>query len=155
MKTGNCPSCGAQVQFKSAASAMAVCSFCRGTVLRDGASAENMGKLSEILDDYSPIQLGTTGAWKAKQFAVIGRLRLKYGDGAWNEWSIEFQDGTLGWLSDASGQFIVTRDLSGDQRPRDDGAEALHRERAIDREARGAFDGPGADVPGLHRNRRA
>jgi len=109
VKTSNCPSCGAQVQFKSAASAMAVCSFCRGTVLRDGASAENMGKLSEILDDFSPIQLGTAGAWKAKRFAVVGRLRLKYADGAWNEWSVEFQDGTLGWLSDASGQFIVTR----------------------------------------------
>jgi hypothetical protein len=88
---------------------MAVCSFCRGTVLRDGASAQNMGKLSEILDDFSPIQLGTEGAWKAMRFAVIGRLRLKYEDGAWNEWSVEFQDGTLGWLSDASGQFIVTR----------------------------------------------
>ena len=109
MKTTNCPSCGAEVQFKSAASAVAVCTFCRGTVLRDGASAANMGKLSEILDDYSPIQLGTTGAWKAKQFTVLGRLRLKYADGAWNEWSIEFQDGTPGWLSDASGQYIVTR----------------------------------------------
>ena len=109
MKTSNCPSCGAQVQFKSAASAIAVCSFCRGTVLRDGASVQNMGKLSEILDDFSPIRLGTEGAWKTKRFTVMGRLRLKYGDGAWNEWSVEFRDGTLGWLSDASGQFIVTR----------------------------------------------
>jgi hypothetical protein len=88
---------------------MAVCSFCRSTVLRDGATVANIGKLSEILDDYSPIQLGTAGAWKAKRFTVMGRLRKKYEDGAWNEWSIEFQDGTQGWLSDASGQYVVTR----------------------------------------------
>lgn len=88
---------------------MAVCSYCRATVLRDGASAANIGKLSEILDDFSPVQLGTGGIWKGQPFTVIGRLRLKYQEGAWNEWSIEFQDGTQGWLSDASGQFVVTR----------------------------------------------
>ena len=71
MKTSNCPSCGAQVQFKSAASAMAVCTYCRATVLREGASAENLGKLSEILDDFSPVQLGTGGAWRAKRFSVV------------------------------------------------------------------------------------
>lgn len=109
MKTSNCPSCGAQVQFKSAASAIAVCSYCRATVLRDGASAANIGKLSEIIDDFSPLQVGTGGAWKGKPFTVIGRLRLKYQDGSWNEWSIEFQDGATGWLSDASGQFVVTQ----------------------------------------------
>jgi hypothetical protein len=78
-------------------------------VLRDGASAANIGKLSEILDDFSAIQLGTGGYWKNRHFTVIGRLRLKYADGAWNEWSIEFQDRSLGWLSDASGQFVVTQ----------------------------------------------
>ena len=88
---------------------MAVCTYCRSTVLRDGATAANIGKLSEILDDYSPLQLGTGGAWKGKPFTVIGRLRLKYEDGSWNEWSIEFQDGTMSWLSDASGQYVVTQ----------------------------------------------
>jgi hypothetical protein len=88
---------------------MAVCSYCRATVLRDGATTANIGKLSEILEDFSPIQLGTAGVWKGKNFTVIGRLRLKYADGAWNEWNIEFKDGTLAWLSDASGQFVVTQ----------------------------------------------
>ena len=109
MKTSNCPTCGAQVQFRSAGSALAVCSYCRSTVLRDGARAEDLGKLSEILDDFSPVQIGTGGKWNAKPFTVMGRLRLKYEDGSWNEWAIEFMDGTQGWLSDASGQFVVTR----------------------------------------------
>ena len=117
MKTCNCPSCGAEVEFKSAAAALAICSFCRATVLRDGQSAAAMGKLSEILDDFSPIQLGTQGAWKAKRFTVIGRLRLQYADGAWNEWAVEFQDGSSGWLSDASAQFVVTRRADKAQPP--------------------------------------
>jgi hypothetical protein len=57
---------------------MAVCSYCRATVLRDGASTANIGKLSEVLDDFSPIQLGTGGIWKGKYFTVVGRLRLEY-----------------------------------------------------------------------------
>ncbi|HEY0634747.1 MAG TPA: DUF4178 domain-containing protein [Gammaproteobacteria bacterium] len=109
MKIANCPSCGAQVAFTSAASVMAVCPYCRATVLRDGATAENVGRLSEILDDFSPVQLGTQGKWQGKSFTVMGRLRLKYEDGAWNEWSIDFDDGSQGWLSDASGQYVVTR----------------------------------------------
>jgi len=92
---------------------MAVCSYCRATVLRDGASAANIGRLSEILDDFSPLQVGSGGAWKGKRFTVIGRLRLKYQDGSWNEWCVEFQDGSLGWLSDASGQYVVTRRNAG------------------------------------------
>lgn len=88
---------------------MAVCSYCRSTVMRDGASMEHLGKLSDILDDYSPVQIGTTGNWKGRPFNVIGRLRLQYEDGSWNEWCVEFGDGTLGWLSDASGQFAITQ----------------------------------------------
>ena len=86
---------------------MAVCTYCRSTVLRAGVA--QIGKLSEIIDDFTPLQLGTTGSWKGRQFTVMGRLRLKYADGAWNEWSIAFQDGSAGWLSDASGQFVLTR----------------------------------------------
>lgn len=96
---------------------MAVCSYCRATVLRDGATAENVGRLSEILDDFSPVQLGTGGTWKGKTFTVIGRLRLKYEDGSWNEWSIDFTDGSQGWLSDASGQYVVTRASPGAATP--------------------------------------
>ena len=119
MKISNCPCCGAQVEFRSAAAIIAVCSYCRATVLRDGASAANLGKLSEIPSDYSPIQLSTCGTWKGRRFTVIGRLRLKYADGAWNEWSIEFQDGTSGWLSDASLQFVVMQKNAAVKPPAD------------------------------------
>jgi hypothetical protein len=103
-----CPGCGAPVQFKSAASVIAVCEFCKTTLLKDAASVENLGKMSDVLEDYSPLQIGTSGQFSQRGFAIIGRIQLKYAAGFWNEWFVLFDDGTNGWLSDASGQFTLT-----------------------------------------------
>ncbi|MGZ8290124.1 MAG: DUF4178 domain-containing protein [Telluria sp.] len=103
-----CPSCGAQVQFRSHASVMAVCEFCRTTVLKDAASVQGQGKLSDVLEDYSPIQVGTSGVVGGRRFDVIGRIQLRYDAGFWNEWFLLFDDGASGWLGDASGQYSVT-----------------------------------------------
>ena len=42
-----CPNCGAPVEFASAASASAVCSFCRSTLLRDGETLSFGGGAAE------------------------------------------------------------------------------------------------------------
>jgi len=103
-----CPGCGAPVQFKSTASVMAVCEFCKTTLLKDATSVSNLGKMSEVLEDYSPVQIGTSGQFAQRSFSVIGRIQLQYSDGFWNEWYVLFDDGSNGWLSDASGQFTMT-----------------------------------------------
>jgi Domain of unknown function (DUF4178) len=103
-----CPGCGAPVQLKSAASIMAVCEFCKTTLLKDAESVVNLGKMSEVLEDYSPLQIGTSGQFGQRSFSLIGRLQLQYSDGFWNEWYVLFDDGSSGWLSDASGQFTMT-----------------------------------------------
>jgi hypothetical protein len=103
-----CPGCGAPVQFKSAASVMAVCGFCKTTLLKDANSVADLGKMSEVLEDYSPLQLGASGEFAGHGFSLIGRIQLKYSDGYWNEWYALFDDGRNGWLSDASGQYTLT-----------------------------------------------
>ena len=40
---------------------------------------------------------------------MVGRIQMRYDDGFWNEWYLWFEDGSDGWLSDASGQYAVTR----------------------------------------------
>ena len=55
MKTAHCPSCGAPVVFKSVASVYAVCEFCRSTLLRDGESLKNLGRMADLMDDPSLI----------------------------------------------------------------------------------------------------
>jgi len=104
-----CPSCGAQVVFKSSASVMAVCEYCQTTVLRDDNTIREQGKMSAVLEDFSPLQLHSQGMLDGVAFTLVGRIQLKYPDGLWNEWYLQFDDGTNGWLSDASGLYVVTR----------------------------------------------
>lgn len=108
MLTVSCPSCGAPVQFRSHASVMAVCEFCRTTVSKDLGAVKDLGKLSEVLEDYSPIQIGTSGKVGGRGFTVVGRIQLRYAAGMWNEWYLMYDDGQAGWLGDASGQYTVT-----------------------------------------------
>jgi hypothetical protein len=108
MQQVECPGCGAPVQFKSSASVMAVCGFCQSTVLKDAGSVADLGKMSTVLEDYSPLQIGTSGQYQQRSFSLIGRIQLQYSEGFWNEWYALFDDGTAGWLSDASGQYAIT-----------------------------------------------
>lgn len=103
-----CPACGAEVQFKSAASVMAVCAYCRSTLLREADAVRDLGKMSEVIEDHTRIQITTSGQYAGKNFGVVGRIQLKYADGFWNEWYVLFDDGSAGWLSDGSGQYVFT-----------------------------------------------
>lgn len=108
MQTVSCPGCGAPLTFKSHAAVMAVCEFCRATVLKDADSVKDIGKMSAVLEDYSPIQIGTSGVAGKREFSVIGRIQLRYEQGMWNEWYLLFADGTTGWLGDSSGMLVLT-----------------------------------------------
>jgi hypothetical protein len=108
MQKVSCPSCGAEVQFRSTASVLAVCEYCKTTILKDADSVKNLGKMSDVLEDYSPIQIGTSGVFGGRGFNVIGRIQLRYPAGMWNEWYVLFDDGKPAWLSDASGMYTLT-----------------------------------------------
>jgi hypothetical protein len=47
---------------------------------------------------------------------VVGRIQLRYDAGFWNEWYILFDDGSAGWLSDASGQYASPSTRPGRRR---------------------------------------
>ena len=108
MKTANCPSCGAPVTFKSGASLVAVCEYCTATLIKRGTELENIGKMAELQDDPTLIQIGTEGSYKGMHFGVIGRIQLEYGEGLWNEWYLMFDDMRTGWLGEAQGEFYIT-----------------------------------------------
>ena len=105
----SCPSCGAQVSVRSATSVLVVCDYCQSMLVRqpDNRFSDN-GKTSAVLEDYSLIQIGTTGRYLDRPFTVIGRLQKEYDRGSWNEWYLIFDDGQDGWLSDSCGQYAVT-----------------------------------------------
>ena len=72
-----CPNCGAPVEFASAASASAVCSFCRSTLVRDGEALKRIGTSAELFDDHSPLQLGVQGRRAGVAFTLYD-YRLSY-----------------------------------------------------------------------------
>jgi hypothetical protein len=111
VKTANCPSCGAPVSFRSTASVYAVCEFCRSTLLRDGDDLKNLGRMADLLEDPSRLQIGSEGRFRGIHFGVIGRIQLKHDSGFWNEWHILFDDGRSAWLSEAGGEYVVSAQL--------------------------------------------
>jgi hypothetical protein len=105
-----CPNCGAPVEFRSAASASAVCSFCRSTLVRDGDTLRRIGTSAELFDDHSPLQLGASGKYQGSAFTLVGRLQYGYAEGTWNEWHALFDSGKSGWLSEDNGAYVFAFD---------------------------------------------
>jgi len=105
-----CPNCGAPVEFASAASPIAVCSFCRSTLAREGEALRRIGESAELFEDHSPLQLGVAGRWHGEAFTLVGRLQMRYADGSWNEWHALFDGGKSGWLSEDNGRYVIAFD---------------------------------------------
>jgi hypothetical protein len=105
-----CPNCGAPVEFASAASASAVCSFCKSTLLRDGEALKRIGVSAELFDDHSPLRLGAGGTLQGRGFTLVGRLQYSYDGGTWNEWHALFDNGRSAWLSEDNGAYVLAVD---------------------------------------------
>lgn len=119
-----CPSCGADVEFTSAASVMSVCGYCQTTVVREGDDVKSQGKQSAVIEDHSPLQLGSSGTYGKHTFVLVGRIQLEYTEGVWNEWYIQFDNGKAGWLSETLDQYSLT--LSKGKHPALPGYHQLH-----------------------------
>ena len=101
-----CPGCGAPVEFRSAASTHAVCSYCQSTVVRDGETLSRIGRMAELFDDHSPLQLMATGRFNNKRFTLVGRLQYRGASGTWTEWEALFDDGSAGVLAEDNGSYV-------------------------------------------------
>ena len=110
-----CPGCGAPVEFKSAQSTHAVCGYCQSTVVRSGEVLTRLGKMAELFDDHSPLQLMASGRialdGQDQPFTLIGRLQYKGDAGVWTEWAAFLQDGTLATLGEDNGAYVFTRPI--------------------------------------------
>ncbi len=112
-----CPGCGAPVNFLSAQSTHAVCAYCQSTVVRSGDKLSRLGKMAELFDDHSPLQLGASGVWTRASgkitFTLVGRLQYQYAEGTWTEWHAVLVDGASAYLSEDNGAYVFTMPLAG------------------------------------------
>ena len=104
-----CPGCGAPVEFRSAQSTHAVCGYCQSTVVRSGETLARIGKMAELFDDHSPLQLLAAGRLGSQSFTLVGRLQYRASTGVWTEWNAVLADGTAASLSEDNGAYVFTR----------------------------------------------
>ena len=112
--TGLCPNCGSEITFRWAGSIQTTCPACKSILVKKGANFADVGKKTEVPLAQSRIQLGSEGKYKGKNFTVIGRIVYKYGRGHWSEWHIRIGEESA-WLSDASGDYVVTKQVDADK----------------------------------------
>jgi Zn finger protein HypA/HybF involved in hydrogenase expression len=105
----NCPACGAQVIFKTGSSVVVVCEFCHSVVARTDRGVEDAGKVADIVESGSPLEVGLRGVYLGVAFELTGRAQLQHAAGGfWDEWYAAFTDGRWGWLAEAQGRFYLT-----------------------------------------------
>ncbi len=83
-----------------------VYSYCQSTLIRD-QDWSVFGKMAELPREITPLQIGPRGVYKGESFELIGRQRLKWSDGYWNEWCALFPKGRIGWLAEAQGFYML------------------------------------------------
>src|SRR5919206_2459268 len=109
MLAANCPSCGAPVEFKSGQSIVVICGYCRSAVARTDRDLKDLGKVAELVETGSPLDVGLRGKWRDIPFELTGRAQLGHEmGGQWDEWYATFANGWLGWLAEAQGRFYLT-----------------------------------------------
>ncbi len=113
MKKFQCPSCGGELIFVSNVSVSVVCNYCNALVVRRDVDVESIGKMAALPDDMSPLMLGTLGSYRGTRFRIIGRMKMGWKHGSWNEWHIFLEDGGKGWLAEAQGFYAVAFEFEG------------------------------------------
>src|SRR5687768_5823737 len=105
----NCPACGAELIFKTGSSIVVVCEYCNSAVARTDRALEDLGKVAEIVESGSPLDVGLTGTYRGVAFELTGRAQLGHAAGGiWDEWYAAFANGGWGWLAEAQGRFYLT-----------------------------------------------
>ena len=105
----DCPGCGAPVEAHSATSVTLVCGYCNSLLVWQDEGLIDSGRDSALLEDFSPLQIGTGGQFAMRSFTLVGRLQVRYERGMWNEWYALFDDGSTGWLSEAGDLYVMTK----------------------------------------------
>lgn len=105
----NCPSCGGQVSFRIGTSFVTICDYCSTAVARSDRGLEDHGKVIDLIDSQSPLDLYLSGSYGGARFDIVGRTQVKHSmGGVWDEWYCAFDSGHWGWLAEAQGHFYMS-----------------------------------------------
>lgn len=105
----SCPSCGAGHDLYNPGIVTIVCEYCGNAVYWDAEKVTRAGSQSILPEGFSRLYRGATGKLKNRRFFVMGRVRYSFGYGFWDEWFLEFGDGTIGWLTEDNHEFALEK----------------------------------------------
>lgn len=95
------------------------CTYCGQTSMINADSLQAVGEQHLLIDYGSALSIGQSGQFEERDFLILGRLRINYKDGFWDEWFIQFMDdGEEAWIQEDDGSFMLFREMdSGVQIP--------------------------------------
>lgn len=100
-----CPACATTQRVRGTESFLLVCPVCGTVVVNEKNEAIANAQMP---DDWSIVQLGTTGTFKGRNFEVVGCVRLQLKQEYKNYWCIWFdQEQKYGWLAESFGKYAV------------------------------------------------
>ncbi len=107
-RTFECPSCGAPIPRNHPGTKTLVCTHCGQTSHLMAESLEAAGEKHLLLDYGSILQIGQQLSWNSESLLVLGRLRMNYEDGFWDEWFAQnLDDGSERWIQEDDGSFVL------------------------------------------------
>jgi len=111
--TQACPGCGAELVLKNRFSKTVVCSYCQSLLLLNQDSLKEAGKIGVLSPDMSVLQIGCQGIYNNVAFEIIGRLKMVWKNGFWNEWYVIEETGNQAWITEAMGfySYIYEQDF--------------------------------------------
>lgn len=109
---GQCPSCGAGIEFRFEQAYVTACRHCGATVSRSDGKLEDCGRHADLVASEAGLEPFRKGRFGGISFTLMGRSVLEHPKGGrWSEWYAALEDGEVGWLSEAQGVFSFLREM--------------------------------------------
>ncbi len=116
--SGQCPNCGATVEFRNGASMSLVCPYCRHVAVRSDRGLEKLGEAADVAATENSLAVGDRGSLVGRPFEVLGRLVLDHpAGGTWEEYYIALGDDAWGWLANEQGRWEASTPVEWDGAP--------------------------------------
>ena len=112
MSVLNCPSCGSEVSHHLRYAKLVTCPSCQVALFLEDGAVKNAGERSALAQGPSIFQLGQPFTHNAITYVPHGRVRFDYGNGYWDEWWVESNQGEASWVSVDEGAIALQRPLT-------------------------------------------
>lgn len=94
---------------------MLVCDHCQATLYWDENAVLNVGKQAMVPKGDTRLFMHASAKVDKKSFRVIGHLTYDHGRGTWDEWHLELDNGTSGWISEDGRRLTWEHPIDADQ----------------------------------------